>query len=336
MMRTTLLVSLVALGACKQEYEPINLLDEYPDSQVQEIEAAIQTDGILQVQSPEVDVLFIIDNSGSMQEEQAALTSSFPEFMKFFSGSSLDYHMGVVSTDMDDRDHRGKLQGWGDDLWLDDTTTDAEVVFSAMATLGIGGSGDERGLDAAHDAVELSEPGGYNEGFIRDGAALHMIVISDEDDASDLSPDAFAAWANGLREYGELVSFSSIVNQPGCCSGGPLATESPGRAYMDATDLVGGVKYDIRSDDWDSVLEDLGVRASGLSKEFFLTQQPVEDTIEVWVVADGTTLTLDRGTEWTYNGRRNSVLMDAFTPPPLSEVFIRYEVLSGSVIEENR
>lgn len=48
-----------------------------------------------------VDFLFVIDNSGSMDEEQAALTASFPQFISEIMAvvQAQDYHIMLVDTD---------------------------------------------------------------------------------------------------------------------------------------------------------------------------------------------------------------------------------------------
>ena len=48
-----------------------------------------------------LDILWVIDNSCSMTEEQQALSQNFASFVQYFVGSGLDYHIGVVSTDWD-------------------------------------------------------------------------------------------------------------------------------------------------------------------------------------------------------------------------------------------
>ena len=53
------------------------------------------TDVSTQVTTPEVDVLFVIDNSCSMNNEQSELTANFPSFMAYFLDSGLDYHIGA-------------------------------------------------------------------------------------------------------------------------------------------------------------------------------------------------------------------------------------------------
>src|SRR5688500_1047158 len=65
-----------------------------------------------QAPSNEVDILFVVDNSFSMEEEQLALAEGFPEFIEGLSGSNTDFHLGVISTSFDIEDpNRGLLIG---------------------------------------------------------------------------------------------------------------------------------------------------------------------------------------------------------------------------------
>ena len=47
-----------------------------------------------------MDVLWVIDNSCSMLEEQTTLINNFGAFIGYFLDSQLDWHIGVTSTDM--------------------------------------------------------------------------------------------------------------------------------------------------------------------------------------------------------------------------------------------
>src|SRR5687767_15154056 len=102
------LLPLLIVGACI-EYDPegkpklppnVYNLPSPPPTTV--------TDVFVQVTTPKVDVLWVIDNSGSMEDEQADLVANFPAFMDFFLGSGLDYHIGVTSTDLD-RNYNGSM-----------------------------------------------------------------------------------------------------------------------------------------------------------------------------------------------------------------------------------
>src|SRR6185295_15217874 len=58
-----------------------------------------------------VDVLWVIDNSGSMLEEQARVMASINAFYSYFVTLNLDYHMGVIATDIVNPTLSGRLVG---------------------------------------------------------------------------------------------------------------------------------------------------------------------------------------------------------------------------------
>ena len=160
-----------------------------------------------------VDLLFVIDNSGSMEDEQASLVASFGGFVTGIQ-AALDtadsYHVGVVTTDSYD-DNANGCTGLGalvtstggtassnsDCLpfssgarYLDNTEPDLTTKFSCIAQVGISGSGDEIQAQAGYQAVSpaLAAPGACNAGFIRDDALLVVVIITDEDDEEDCIP----------------------------------------------------------------------------------------------------------------------------------------------------
>ncbi|HMV66803.1 MAG TPA: hypothetical protein PKA64_08135 [Myxococcota bacterium] len=302
----------------------------------------VKEDVIVQITTPEVDILWVIDNSGSMSEEQKKLKDNFGEFIKFFVDSGLDWHIGIVSTDTDA--DRGRLQGAGGTRFMTPDTPNPIDTFRQMATLGTNGSSDERGRRAAHMALTDPNLSGYNAGFYRDNASLHLIVISDELDSSGNDPTSneFINFLNALKPDPEMVTFSSIVGPEAGC-----ATSDSGRDYLRITEAVGGISESICRDDWSQVLEQLGLQAAGLKREYFLSEVPVPGTIEVWVEQDGfvydgvDVALLEDGSDisdhcptqacfsFQYDAYRNSILMLDFVPSPLAKVHARYELLSG-------
>jgi hypothetical protein len=48
-----------------------------------------------------VDILWVIDNSGTMCEEQSALRTNFKEFISQITDRNIDFHLGVTTTQMD-------------------------------------------------------------------------------------------------------------------------------------------------------------------------------------------------------------------------------------------
>ena len=302
--------------------------------------ATHQQDSYEQIQKPEVDILWIVDNSCSMAEEQEELGENFPIFMEFFLGSNLDYHIGVVSTDMDNPDESGKLIQAASVRWITPETPNPDEVFAAMSLLGTSGSGDEQGILASYAAIELQTT--WNEGFFRDNAAIHMIVVSDESDYSPNDPvtlNEFAGYLNGLRTDQDAVAYHSIVappqNELPC---GRVSTT--GARYIDVTEQVGGVYWSLCEENWGGALEAIGLETAGLKREYFMSERPVNGTVKVTVEENGYTSLFkeyDPVTllgDWTYSEPRNSVTFIQYVPNPGAVVHIDYEILSASERQE--
>jgi hypothetical protein len=344
----------LAMGGCEPE---IGIYDDSKFLGVPNppaIENPSKHDRIVQVTTPKVDVLWVVDNSCSMIEEQVKLTSNFAQFIEFFVDSGLDWHIGVTSTDTDSNAGQGRLQGTAGYRFLDSNSPDPIGLFQQMASLGTNGAVDERGRRATKMALTDPQLSGYNAGFYREEASLNVIVISDENDYSASNPtrNEFIDFLTNLKDDPELVTFSSIVGpQSGCSSS--TGDAEPGTEYIAVTNAVGGIHESICVDDWVPVLEDLGLQAAGLRREYFLSELPVPGTLEVWVVdesyvydgvdqallADGSSIASHCPSQgcftYEYSEARNSILMEEYVPSPLAEINIRYDLLSGFQPDED-
>lgn len=303
-------------------------------------------DRIVQVTEPEVDVLFVVDNSGSMVDEQQRLADNFPRFMDYFVDAGVDYHIGVVSTDTEHPDHTGRLQSTGGFRWIDLDTPDPASAFSSLALLGSHGSQNERGRRAAWLALTNPLVEGANAGFYRHAARLQIIVVSDADDGSRDKPtrSEFIQFLGTLKADAEMVDFSAVIGV-----GGELCADARmGAEYAIVSQALDGFIGNICRADWSADLDELGLRGSGLRREFTLTEVPDRQSIEVWV-EDETYLyegvdadllyegfemaELCSGTTcfaWDYDAVRNEIVLQDFVPVSGAEVVIRYDTLSSS------
>ena len=128
-----------------------------------------------------VDLLFVVDDTGSMAEEQAALAESFAAFVGAIDELGLAYHIGVVTT-ASESDEAGILQG---DPWII-TAASQDPVGDLAQAVDVGTDGvDEAGLGAMVLALSTPLVDDDNRGFRRADAALHVVVLSDDDDASE-------------------------------------------------------------------------------------------------------------------------------------------------------
>jgi hypothetical protein len=171
----------------------------------------------------DIDIVFMVDNSPSMQQEQDNLRRNFPAFideLKKIPGGLPSLHIGVISSDLGAgptplmggcgrvAGDRGIFQvkpGCGlnpNEVFLTSTPNGTATpavnfqgelsdVFSCMANLGVAGCGYEHQLQATRVALyETITPA--NKGFLRENAFLALIFITDEDDCSaDINSDLF-------------------------------------------------------------------------------------------------------------------------------------------------
>ncbi len=150
----------------------------------------------------QVDILWVVDNSGSMQTSQANLATNFAAFIQNFQTLGLDYHMAVTTTDAylagsyfnnaysaysptAAQFRQGSTGTYGQGLSgvtvMNPGNTTASIFQKNMSE-GTDGSGDERAFSSFVQA--LSDPTNATSGFRRPGAFLSIIILSDEDDFS--------------------------------------------------------------------------------------------------------------------------------------------------------
>ncbi len=185
------------------------------------------------IEPPKLDILFVIDNSNSMREEQEAVArelTAFVDEIKNSGGVPTEFNVGVVTTAIYLNGRLGgqpfflgypkqsgklrpvpvQLADGGLDLeplvaerFLSGTDPELIPKFSRLVRQGTGGSGQETPFEAVRLAL-LSElittpvAQGGNKEFLREGARLLVVVLTDEDDCSEtVRPPLVSVGDNG-------------------------------------------------------------------------------------------------------------------------------------------
>lgn len=184
----------------------------------------------------DLDILFVVDNSPSMIEEQQSLAASFPRMIDALA--TLDdglpnLHIGVVTSDLGTSGSltppgpsigagAGGCAGIGmagdlvqiagmTDRFLADVaapdgtrttnyTGALRDAFGALALVGDTGCGFEQHLGAMRRALDANPT---NAGFLRPDANLAVVILADEDDCSVTD----TAFFGGDPSLGPLQSF---------------------------------------------------------------------------------------------------------------------------------
>ncbi len=263
-----------------------------------------------------VDILLVVDNSPSMTEEQQKLGETFQTFIQYFTGGQVDYHIGVVSTDVSDSTTAGVLNGGY--ISIDDES--AEDDFARAVSVGSDGDGMEKGLLAG--LMALTEPlaSDENAGFIRESADLSVIFVADED---DYSPGSVYDYINSYRNVKlyhsrDALKISAVVgNVPEGCAGDGVDA-APGYRYAEAADSNFGIVESICADNFSDVAERLGITASGLMTTFELSAHPDPDSLVVTVDDEEIERDVDIG--WEYYEDDNTIVFALTAIPPSGSV----------------
>ncbi len=211
----------------------------------------------------DIDIVFMIDNSTSMDLEQANLARNFPTFinvLKSLPNGLPNVHIGILSSDLGGgafeppgceaggdrgafqrapRANNGTCTAVPRDNYIisleggtkNNFDGDLAGVFQCIAELGVGGCGFEHQLASVRRALggEGAAPP-ENNGFLRDNAFLAVILITDEDDCSaPANSDLFDPAQKFLSDtYGPFSSYR--CNEFGHLCGGvrPPRTSASG------------------------------------------------------------------------------------------------------------
>jgi hypothetical protein len=223
-------------------------------------------DYVYTVPTPRVDILFVVDNSLSMGNDQAKLATAFNDFASGLGGA--DWQAGITTTDMTASGAGGKLidisTANGPVKLLNSSTPNVSSAFnSAISGQGEGGSNDERGLLSALRLVQA----GASNGFVRANSHTAIIILSDEDERSlgriggndptlalipEEQPTGFADGINAAL-HGTGHSLYSVIVRPGdeaCLNAQmePGRVGYEGRRYFEAQALIAKRLYNVDLD----------------------------------------------------------------------------------------
>lgn len=223
-----------------------------------------------------VDVLFVVDDSCSMYDDQQKLAKHLPTLGDKFRRLQLNWRIAFTTTSgwYDDFPLRELPSNKGIIYWIDPDTRDKTSLFVYGATPGTRGAGPESGFAAAYHVFS-----GHSQtyGFFRKNSSFHIIAISDEPDQSNWSYypeiEAPGKFVKKMRKFRELSSFSIITDPHSTYTHG-----NPG-AYEAAARRSDGHVIDLDGDNWDAFFEEFADNIeTDPTIDFYLTHIPADYT----------------------------------------------------------
>lgn len=131
----------------------------------------------------QLDVLLVVDDSGSMAQDNARLAAKLGGFVNRLNNSNIDWQMCVTTTDVDyfqGRPLEWKGSNSGGHILKKTSGSLSSIFRDTMAWIGSGFSSDEQAIKA----INLSLKDNNRSNCYRQNAGLAVIIISDEDERS--------------------------------------------------------------------------------------------------------------------------------------------------------
>ncbi|MBL8918926.1 MAG: choice-of-anchor D domain-containing protein [Myxococcaceae bacterium] len=270
------------------------------------------TETYQQPAQPMTDILFTIDNSCSMGDEQAALAANFGSFISYANMANVDYRIAVTTTDDFAASGQGQFttQGGGPAV-LSRSMPNINMLFASRVNVGIFGSGYERPLSTTLKALTAPLTDTTNANFLRDDANLAIIIVTD---APDQSPEPIDYYLSRMP----LVKGPRRIHQVSVSVIGPF-TPASATCQIEGLDMgrydplvrkTGGVSSTICTQNWATSLQALGQSALGPRSNFFVRNPP--DTAQpVDVLVNGQPVS----NAWTYDANANAIVFGTGQAP---------------------
>jgi hypothetical protein len=273
----------------------------------------------------EVQLLLLVDARRSMADARQALSDAFDSLFELLEGA--DYRIAVMGTDADE----GRfipLEGppAARVVTPESTPSPLEALRSNLARVQTRDHVNAP-LGAAYAALTPPNLTGPNAGFLGPRAWTSLIALTDRADASAETPDFYVNFITSLRGgLGPAAVFSAVAAGVDGCPADGTIPETPPRLTTVAN-RTGGRAISICRPDWtQGVFQGVRLRPTRLRPRLFLTNQPIEGTIEVFVDDVPVDATGPDGQpRWRYAFTTNEIQFgDAHAPPPGAQVRVTY------------
>lgn len=258
-------------------------------------------DSYLLEANPMADIVFYVDQSPSMDNDQEELSDNLSRFIEGLSPYTPDWQIAVVTND----------DGCTETGIMTPLTPGYMDLFRNASMNGEFGGNTERGLEIAYQAATHSQAGECNEGLLRDGALAHFIMVSDEADQSPRGWQFTVDEVTAVKGDKSLVKFSAVAGPvPSGCTeeddGETVHQASAGTGYYEAVQNTGGVFLSLCSD-W---AENVAILASSFTAptSYALSNRPDPFTI---VVEVNDIVVRD----WVYSSSNNAITFNEPAQP---------------------
>jgi hypothetical protein len=292
-----------------------------------------------------LDILFVIDDSGSMSPYQTNLANNFNAFISNFITLGYDFRIAVITTSAWEAQffggassqNRARFRNNSGHSILTPSTPNLTTAFAQNISAGTTGNGDERHTQSIKTALDHSFNASF--GFPRSDAYMAVVMVTDEDDYSNstttcLQPNPGGGCNNNAYNPGSAhpsmvghqtddyidylmvktgsttnprFNVSTIAVTDAACKNDPSTHSAAmiGYRVMELALATEGIIGSICDTNFSASLNQIQQQISELSTQFYLSRTPVPGTIKVKV--NGVSIAESTVNGWSYISSSNSV-----------------------------
>lgn len=283
-----------------------------------------------------VDILFVIDNSGSMAPRQTALANSFSSFTSVFQSKGFDFHLAIITTDIRSAAAGGQAGEFqGTPSVIDTSTTNWASTFTGNITaLGAGGNPNATALDAIELGLSTTLLNSTNTGFLRNKSHLAVVILSDDDDNdSTTTYTHVASFLTGLKPPQtdpttgtSKPSFSVnsiVVDTSNSANTACAAPFGDGVKFKALSALTNGTVASVCEADYSAGLLNVSRGIAEVITQVFLARTP--DSSTIGVTFNGVSVPNNSTNGWTYVSSTNKIVFHgSYIPSDGTSISISY------------
>jgi hypothetical protein len=279
-----------------------------------------------------VDVLFVIDNSGSMDTIQQNIVKNAALFMgEFINQRHIDWKIGIVSTDNSENPYLGFDTDFSSQLIDHDSPASIQQAINTFAeavdNLGTYGAGSEYVFhNILRNVQKYNDPNSTRPDFLRGNAHMAVIMVSDEREQSAEMNGPYAPLEmlntlsgyvgsnNKVRFYGALQA-DDLENCPERSTSYPDFKPYEGSRYQEIIEASFGFNISACVDDFGTRLADISKDIASLVKAPGIPLRGTPKVHSIKVYYKGVELfpgAVDDCGKWYYDARVNSIVFYSF------------------------
>jgi len=246
-----------------------------------------------------VDIVFIIDQSGSMSQEIAGVKSTLNAFSTYINGVKIDYRVIMLA-------RRG--------------TSTYDICIPPP--LGGANCADNTRYKQVNQRInswdslkQYQAHAATIEGFMRKNSLRQIVEITD-DRSYYVTANAFHTWIKARPYYKDYIFHSIVSMYSDTC------VASIGQQYIDLSNLTKGMKFHICTAKWNSLFQQLGKSVAGSAKtQYPLSKKPLLNKVDVYY----NNVKKVQGTHFAYIPTSQWVLLKPPYPPNNTAIKICYQ-----------